>query len=309
MKHCPTCNQDYDDSSAFCARDATPLISVGAPPAGPAPGAPKQKSKALRYSMIGCGALFLVGLASCGVLILIASKPDPEGKKRVEEQNRQDMAMVIERLLRLRANCPEPATLKEAACSDDEIGKMTEYVGGQENYLKQVLYIDFDFLEQFTNPAADPDGDALRNWQFMTSKYLRDFRPMEKLKLSLTASETSNLMYEQRKYKRFAVLLRASRRQLPTVSQKADTFVPGFFDGWAVVFDYQSGQRLCQTPLQFESGEAVKYKRGSRFFTSAADRENMTKAIQEDFKIQFKEGAKKALARVSGKLEIFGYGD
>jgi hypothetical protein len=309
MKHCPTCNQDYDDSSAFCGRDATPLISVEAPLASPAPDAPKQKSRAMRYSMIGCGALLLAGLASCGVLIMIASKPDPEARKRIEEQNRQDMAMVIERLLALRANCPEPATLKEAACSDDEIVKMTENAGGRENYYKQVLYVDYDFLEQFTNPAADPDGDALRNWQFLNSKNLRDFRPMDKLKLSLTASETSNLMYEQRTEKRFVVVLRASRRQFPTVSEKADAFVPGFFDGWVVLFDYQSGQRLCQTPLQFESGESVKYKRGSRFFTSAADRENMAKAIQEDFKIQFKESAKKALARVSGKLEMFGYGD
>jgi len=177
---------------------------------------------------------------------------------------------------------------------------------GKEPYLRQARYVDYDYLEQFSNPAADPDGDALRGWRFMTEETMLDYRPIDKLKLSLSARETASRMYDERTYKRFVLVFRAAKRRLPSLSEKADAFVPGFFDGWAVVFDYQTGQRLCQTPLQFESGDSVSYKSKSRFFSSPADKENMAKAVQEDFKKQFKESAKKALARVSGRLEIFG---
>jgi hypothetical protein len=307
MKHCPTCNQDYDDSSAFCARDATPLISVGAAPASPAPGAPQRKSRALRYSMIGCASMLLVGLASCGLLIMLAPKPDPDARKKIEEQNRGDMLMVIQRLSTLRANYPELATLKEAACSDDEIGKLTQRTGdGKEPYDRQARYLDYDFLEQFSNPAADPEGAALRGWQFMTEETMLDYRPIDKLKISLSAHETASRMTEERTSKRFVIVFRAAKRQLPSLSLEADFYNSGFFDGWAVVFDYQTGRRLCQTQLQFESGESVSYKRKSGFFNSPSDKETMAKSVQEDFKKQFKESAKKALARVSGKLEIFG---
>jgi hypothetical protein len=307
MKHCPTCNLTYDDSSAFCAHDATPLISVEAASANLTPGAPQRKSRALRYSMIGCGALLLAGLGSCGLLIILASKPDPEDRKKIEEQNRSDMLMVIQRLATIRSNCPEPATLKEAACSDDEIGKLTQRVDdGKMSYLKQTRYVDYDFLEQFSNTAADPDGDALRGWRFMTEEDMLDYRPIDKLKLSFSARDTASRMYDERTYKRFVVVFRAAKRRLPSLSEKADAFVPGFFDGWAVVFDYQNGHRLCQTPLQFESGESVSYKPKSRFYSSAADKEIMAKSVQEDFKKQFKESAKQALARVSRELKIFG---
>jgi hypothetical protein len=165
------------------------------------------------------------------------------------ERHRRNAEKFIERLHQLRAAVPPPEQLQEEPCPDADLEHQLD--GGYG----RMLLVDYEFLQRFgQDPNGVYSGDRSR-WSFMSGRLPRDLDRVSRL--SGTKRNVEILVGAQkleREYDHVAVL-RTVRREAPRM--EGDKFHGGVFDGWLVVFEWDTRRRLCQAEIMAQSSPEV----------------------------------------------------
>jgi hypothetical protein len=78
------------------------------------------------------------------------------------------------------------------------------------------------------------------------------------------------------------------------------SFDSGLFVGWMVLYDLETGKRLCHSTLAAENSESVSFREGR--FTSK--RKKAEAAVFGDFEDNLKDAASAAIKKMNGKLKL-----
>lgn len=272
MKNCPRCQATYPDTQNNCPQDGTALT-------------PAKKRATLRLVLVGVAATFLLVAGGCGVVgLLIMRQPsDPARDRAVAEQNGAALDRMTAQLAAINRGFPEASRLSEAPCAD----------GGLEQSAAegkaQVVFAEYEQLARFAGAAAPP-----REWEWATAESLRELKPREQVTEPLHSYKVSSAIKEvfDPSKRHYLVVFRASRKQLPV--KQVGGFSTGYYDGWAVLYDLDSGRQLCGRKLQAESSDTVRRRRGA----------DADKALLDDFRERFKEAAEAAVKRMNPKLDL-----
>lgn len=274
MKNCPRCNTAHDDSLNHCPHDGAALVAR-----------PAKKRGALRLLLVGVASLVLLVLGGCGVVgfFVLRQPSDPARDRAVAEQNGAALDKVTAQLANVTRGFPDASQLSEAPCAD----------GGLEKAVSegraQVVFAEYDRLARFAGAGAGAD-----DWEWATAEGLRELKPRAQATEPLHSYRVTRAVkgvYDPSK-RHFLVVFRAARKQLPV--KQVGGFSAGFYDGWAVLYDLDSGARLCGQRLQAESSDTVRRRRGG----------DADKALLNDFQDRFKEAAEAAVKRMNPKLDL-----
>lgn len=250
--------------------------------------------------------LAMVDSGDCNVAPAPGAPPTPPtteaDKRALEKRLREDYAKVeerstvqtfLDRLARVRDAAPKPQDLKEADCGGADI---KHRLPPDTDRLK-VPTVDFDDLDR---SRATPQAGA--RWSWLTSDGVRTM-----LSGDADAGPKLGALKDLRAEGGGLLLVyRASEKHWPEVREKDAllgtkvSFVGGEYDGWMIVFDYESGERLCQTRLGFESGDDVEYDKNG----VDSKKERAARAVDDDFKDQFETAATKAMKRLGPGLRL-----
>jgi hypothetical protein len=234
-----------------------------------------------------------------------ASPPTTEADKRAMEKRLREayaagkstaaLDAFLARLGTIKDRAANAAELRESVCPSAAIQKR---MASKDTRLK-LPAIEFDELDRRAAPAK---GGA--PWSWMTSDTVRTILSPD-TPLDRKASTLRDLRAESGGY---LAVYRATRKVWPVVKEKAAfigtkvAFAGGEYDGWLVLFDADTGDRLCATRLAFESGDDVSYdKRGS-----GSEKDRAMEAVEDDLRDHFEDAATAAIKKAAPQLR-FGY--
>ncbi|HWS86492.1 MAG TPA: hypothetical protein VN282_05995 [Pyrinomonadaceae bacterium] len=273
MKNCPRCNAAHPDSLNNCPNDGSILV------------AQKKKRGVLRLALIGVACFSLLVLGGCGVVgfFVLRQPADPARDRAAAERNGAALDKVTSQLAGVTKSFPEASALSEAPCTD----------GGLEQAAAegkaQVVFAEYDQLARFAGASA-----AQKDWEWATAEAVRELKPRAQVTEPLHSYRVTSAIkevYDPSK-RHYLVVFRATRKQLPV--KQIGGFSSGYYDGWAVLYDLDSGRRLCGQRLQAESSDSVRRRRGS----------DADAALLNDFQDRFKEAAEAAVKRMNPKLDL-----
>lgn len=291
MKRCPVCNANYPDTAAVCAQDGNPLV--------PSPEAAKPKSSLGKIFLFGCLGLVALFFVSCGVILYLA-RPTEEQKKQQEAEHKkfeQEWAATESDFYRKLAmayqSFPPERARKEATCDDAAVTKASAQpeAGGYSAY---PLHVDYDFLAQYAKGMAPADPEHAPGWNWLTGADLRNMRP----------GKWNGMISARKDGKRnYLVVFRTLRLVKPSIADKP-AFHKGVYEAWAAIYDLETGAVIAQGPVGIESSDKVKYRTEHIFIETDQDKVNLQKALDDDFRDQFRDGLKSAVAKLCPPLKI-----
>ncbi len=295
MKRCPQCQNTYPDDVDFCMHEGAQLVPLGeaAPPPTPA-------RKSYTKYLLGCGLLTVLMMGSCVAIYLLTNSDsfkksmaeqkakEEKEKQKMAEKAKTDDAEAIKILTALNHNFPSENSRKEMSCPSDEVAKLMDYNTGTPHHDSIALYADNDLLAAFA--SGRPIGPAeIPGEPWLSGPELRNWRPGDE-----TAFYSGNLKH------RFVVVFANAVLRQPKVT--GEQFDGGDFRGWAVLFDTDNSRILAQTAVEAHSTSKVKYKKDR--FSTGVESENIQRAIDEDFRDQFKDGLNQAVKRMCPNIGI-----
>jgi hypothetical protein len=154
--------------------------------------------------------------------------------------------------------------------------------------------VDFDYLDRRA-------GAAPREWSWLTSDRIR--KVFEGGDANARADAVRDI---RRDAGPLVVVYRAEDKIWPKVQEDKGiisddfSYSSGEFLGALLVYNVDTGERLCQAKLKFESGEHISYK--SRGMSSEKSR--AAEAVEDDFKEQFENAATASIKRVAPDLRL-----
>ena len=210
-----------------------------------------------------------------------------EAKAREEATGAVSAAAVkafTDKLAKVRQDA-ESAPAGETVCSKQT---MTKYVTGDSR--KKVATVDLDVL-----------GTMATGWAMLTSEGVRKaLDPNGKVDAraaavaDLRASNGPLLVVYKPVQKAWPVVTGSS------ANGKDFKYTGGEYAGYLMVYDIDSGARLCQTKIAFESSEVVDFKK-SRF---ASEKSSAKEAVEADFTDRFETAATDAVKRAAPDLRL-----
>jgi len=214
-------------------------------------------------------------------------------KKAREDADKAEAAASVKAytdgLLKLRASTPKLAGLSEAECPKATIQK---HLRG-EDHLK-LPTVDFDYLDRRTGAAG------AKQWSWLTSDRIRkvvEGNDGDKAKAVRDLREQAGPL---------VVVYRAEEKIWPKVTAdkgilKDDfSYDRGEYLGALLIFNVDTGDRLCQAKLRFESGDGITYKRRGM----SSEKNRAEDAVEDDFKEQFETAATASIKRVAPGLRL-----
>ncbi len=200
------------------------------------------------------------------------------------QRHRRDVQEFTERLRKLRAAVPAPEKLQEEPCPDEDLEH--ELDGGYG----RMLLVDYEFLDRYGRDAAGVYAGERSRWSFLSARLLRDLDRVSQL--PETKRDIDALVRIQkldREYDHVAVL-RTKRREAPRI--EGDKFHGGVFEGWLVVFEWDTRRRLCQAEIMAESSPEV----------AGLSRQARDEVLWRDFRRRIDVGMDDAVRRLSRRL-------
>jgi hypothetical protein len=214
-----------------------------------------------------------------------------------EQKTRDDMAHAsaatsIQRYVDKLAKVQKDAAAQAGSESTCAKSTMAKYVSGDTR--RKVLTVDYDLL------AASAGGGG--QWGVLTSapvaKLLDTAATLDSRSSALTeiSNESGPLL---------VVYKAAGKKVWPLVKGKSPgdkdfSFVGGEFSGWMMVYDVDTGARLCQGKLAFESSEVVDFKK-SRF---ASEKSSAKDAVEGDFRDKFETATTDLIKKTAPDLRL-----
>ncbi len=153
--------------------------------------------------------------------------------------------------------------------------------------------IDYDHLN---NPSFD-----VKEWSWLTSSSMNNFLSTQDVTYK---KETLESLLKEGAH--LLVVYRSEGRVWPKMLQKEGVFSDDFsydsgrFEGSLLVFNWETSELLCRTPLQFENSKEVKYHRRG----PDAEKARVEDAIFDDFEENFENAATIAIRRISPDLKL-----
>jgi hypothetical protein len=214
-----------------------------------------------------------------------------------EEKARQDLTKALsgtavkaftDKLAKVRAD----ALSASAAPGTDTVcakATMAKYVTGNER--KKVETVDLDVL-----------GTTVPGWAMLTSDAMRKALDPSG-KMEDRAAAVSDLRAANGP---LLVVYKPTLKTWPVVHGNAGvkgkdfSYAGGEYTGTLLVYDIDTGARLCQTKLAFENSEAVDFVK-SRF---ASEHSSAKDAVEGDFQDKFEIAATDAIKRAAPDLRL-----
>lgn len=231
--------------------------------------------------MIGTGLLFTL---FCVIVIISGMiKPDDPAKK---EEALVELKKEYAILAGLKPKIPALSSLKQQSCPDSEIATK---VKTEKKWLPVIPSEYFSVFE------GTPEWKEIKkDWKWLypleSFSYLEDLGSLREINdLKWRISQ----MYKNSPYLGFLV---TSEKRLPKLADEK-TFISGSIQGWIVIFDLETKNKVCQVPLEVFNSEDVKFKTRGMFS------KNSDEAVLDDFKSQYKTQVREALKKISKAFE------
>jgi hypothetical protein len=229
------------------------------------------------------------GLALCLALAVSGCRCEDQSVPTVEPERLHKLkgpAMrFASKLAKIQSELASPANLVEEPCPDEEELKL-QLDGGYG----RMLLVDYEYLRRFAQPELDPYAGENRRWKRLTAPMVLAIEPPQPMQ---NIKDVTNTLYQMQKvqkgYQHLAVV-RTTRRELPRVD--AGGFHAGRLEGWLVVFELESGRRLCQAGLWAQSSSEVAGLEG----------QSRDLAVWRDFERQIDKTLNEAARRLSRRL-------
>jgi hypothetical protein len=212
-------------------------------------------------------------------------------KKAREDLDKAAGALVlkalVDHLARVKANAATGGGAEKQCAKADLAALLT----GPER--RKVSTLDFDLLN---------GSSAGQSWPFLSSDTLEKILD-DKRSAADRAKSAEQLRSESGP---LLVVYKADHKLWPVVNGKSEvagkdfSYDGGEYSGWLLVYHLDSGERLCQTRLAFESSDAVDFKKGRL----ASEKSSAKEAIENDFRDQFEIAATAAIKRAAPDLRL-----
>ena len=247
-------------------------------------------------------AILLLCVATATACACACPEPDPEA----EAKRKAALDDAWTGFQTIAKDVPAPASMEVVECDDSKLRKLRAKMKKPKLWAKS---IDYDFLAQMGDKQAKPD----KGWEFL------NWDTAEQLVL-LKAGKPAGKREGDIRYwlghdeSRFLVVFRANspgKKVLPklkedpsfflskrAVAVSGEHFDPGVWDGWMVVYDRETNERLCQAPLSVTSRHEVEFKTSGAFAKDADD------AVRDQFKEHFNSRVQEALTSMTGELDL-----
>lgn len=206
------------------------------------------------------------------LLVLAACQCETEAPDPAQAARRAPYEKRVKRLTAMGESASR--ALEEKPCASDVVGRLD---GGDA----LVLVADQRFLAGLAASGVDAG-----HWAWVTSPALAKLPALGTLS---DARSVTNALYAMKQLDaeyQFLAVLAATRREPPRM--EAQRFHGGQLEGWLVLFDLQSDERLCQTRLSATSSQEVAGTQG----------QSQSAALWTDFALQVRGELERAAERL-----------
>jgi hypothetical protein len=278
---------------------------------------------ALRRKTLVMGGIAVAVVSCCGLgsLILLGILVAPGVEKASREADKaggkvpwaQAAVPLKSELTRLHGKVPAPPALVSKSCPDAEIQKNYKEAPGKGLQGEVVLWLSsvpYELLERWLAKGLEPrDHDP---WLWLTdlvTAQLMDPARYEGYWFEEDMARELRAFHDRR----YLAVFRAEERALPRVTgdpetlgllgrrgrlEKANGFQTGRFRGWIVVMDVETGEPVCQAPVQAENSETLEY------WTRGPFKKDPQVLVEGDFRERLDESSRRALAGISKVLKL-----
>jgi hypothetical protein len=242
---------------------------------------PKKKSNAGAIVLVVALVVVFVGItvASSVRKRSVASSTPPKA----------DYSSIVSTMAKINAATPALGALEEKACPSD-LARPAGFFG--------VHIADWDFMARFSGPPVTYATTLRKDrpWDLSddTVYGLHPIAPTTQLQ-DYEISNANNIALG-----RYVLVVRAIEKSEPKVVA-GGKFIPGFWSGWAVLFDYDTAAPLCQTKFEATSSDKVKHRDKGFFATSTSE------ALMDDLRDNIRDEASKTLTKMAPTLSTVGF--
>ena len=185
-----------------------------------------------------------------------ADAPSPAARTSAERSSpgAKISAAFAARMTRVRAELRGSAALEERPCQPEVIERR---VGRAST---EMVVIEEPELARFDAPRGSGQASAHPRWKLLTNERLATLAAAPS-----SRDEATSLAYAIRELERehpFLGVLRITERRLPAPGAGDAGFVAGKIEGWLIVYDLVTAERLCQTTFFARSSEGVAFNEG-----------------------------------------------
>lgn len=174
------------------------------------------------------------------------------------------------------------SALKEQKCDEAAINRR---LGSKDGLM---LSVEYEEVVRLATGGIRSEGRD--RWKFLTTPAARKLST--RVADVKSATDTLYTLRQLRKQYPFVGVVRLTKRDLPRLD--GDRFHAGVLEGWVVVVDFESNERLCQARFVTQSSELV----------SGVDRSKIEKALWQDFARRARSALDGAVDRITRRARL-----
>ena len=209
---------------------------------------------------------------------------------KTPQPTRADVDKAVKSLAAMHAGYPDIGTLEESACPKD-------LPAGEPFYAVHIA--DWDFMDRFERPYDPKRSFPLRSdapWDLSDDSVFR-LAPLATGATGDSGMANDASLVAKGKY---VLVVRAKDKNEPH-AEKDGTFVEGDYDGYAVLFDFDTAKPLCAAKINAQSSEKVTHREKGIVLGSTTE-----EALMKDLTGNVRDEAKKGLTRIAPTLTTAG---